>query len=48
MLQEFRDKIPERLNTKVFTPKFLPEAFNAEGSSTIRAARTSRSGNCSA
>src|SRR5258705_13437109 len=31
MLQEFRDKIPEGLDTKVFTPKFLPEAFNAEG-----------------
>jgi hypothetical protein len=25
MLQEFRDKIPEGLDTKVFTPKFLPE-----------------------
>jgi CubicO group peptidase (beta-lactamase class C family) len=31
MLQEFRDKIPEGLNTKVFTPKYLPEAFHAEG-----------------
>src|ERR1043166_949340 len=31
MLHEFRDKIPEGLDTKVFTPKFLPEAFNAEG-----------------
>jgi CubicO group peptidase (beta-lactamase class C family) len=31
MLQEFRDKIPDGLNTKVFTPKFLPEAFNSEG-----------------
>src|SRR5215218_4636668 len=31
MLQEFRDKIPDGLNTKVFTPKYLPEAFNAEG-----------------
>src|SRR6266516_4445486 len=26
MLQEFRDKIPDGLDTKVFTPKFLPEA----------------------
>ncbi len=25
MLQEFRDKIPDGLDTKVFTPKFLPE-----------------------
>jgi CubicO group peptidase (beta-lactamase class C family) len=31
MLQEFRDKIPDGLDTKVFTPKFLPEAFSAEG-----------------
>src|SRR5262245_58218805 len=31
MLHEFRDKIPEGLDTKVFTPKFLPEAFNVEG-----------------
>jgi len=30
MLHEFRDKILEGLDTKVFTPKFLPEAFNAE------------------
>ena len=30
MLQEFRGKIPEGLNTKVFTPKFLPEAFSAD------------------
>src|SRR2546428_593754 len=27
MLREFRDKIPEGLDTKVFTEKFLPEAF---------------------
>jgi CubicO group peptidase (beta-lactamase class C family) len=27
MLQEFHDKIPEGLNTKVFTKEFLPEAF---------------------
>src|SRR3954467_4010602 len=31
MLKEFHDKIPEGLNTKVFTPKFLPEAFSADG-----------------
>ena len=27
MLHEFRDKIPDGLDTKVFTEKFLPEAF---------------------
>src|ERR1044071_9445070 len=27
MLNEFRDKIPDGLNTKVFTEKYLPEAF---------------------
>lgn len=27
MLQEFRDKIPDGLDTKVFTGKYLPEAF---------------------
>ena len=27
MLNEFKDKIPEGLDTKVFTEKFLPEAF---------------------
>src|SRR5439155_14065834 len=27
MLREFRDRIPEGLDTKVFTEKFLPEAF---------------------
>jgi len=27
MLKEFHDKIPEGLDTKVFTEKFLPEAF---------------------
>ena len=31
MLQEFREKIPDGLNTKVFTPKFLPEAFSTDG-----------------
>ena len=31
MLHEFRDKIPDGLDTKVFTPKFLPEAFSADG-----------------
>ncbi|HVT72082.1 MAG TPA: serine hydrolase [Lacunisphaera sp.] len=31
MLHEFHDKIPAGLDTKVFTPEFLPEAFNAEG-----------------
>ncbi len=31
MLHEFRDRIPDGLDTKVFTPKFLPEAFSAEG-----------------
>ena len=31
MLKEFRDKIPDGLDTKVFTPKFLPEAFSADG-----------------
>src|SRR5205807_855649 len=31
MLKEFHDKIPDGLDTKVFTPKFLPEAFSAEG-----------------
>src|SRR5690349_1747296 len=27
LLQEFRERIPEGLNTKVFTPQYLPEAF---------------------
>lgn len=31
MLKEFHDKIPEGLDTKVFTTKFLPEAFSPEG-----------------
>lgn len=31
MLQEFRDKIPGGLDTRVFTPQFLPEAFGADG-----------------
>jgi CubicO group peptidase (beta-lactamase class C family) len=31
MLKEFRERIPEGLDTKVFTPKYLPEAFDPEG-----------------
>jgi CubicO group peptidase (beta-lactamase class C family) len=31
MLDEFRQKIPQGLDTKVFTKEFLPEAFSAEG-----------------
>src|SRR6476660_5095285 len=31
MLKEFRDKIPEGLDTKVFIQKFLPEAFAPDG-----------------
>lgn len=31
MLREFRDRIPDGLDTKVFTPKFLPEAFDPDG-----------------
>ncbi len=31
MLKELRDKIPNGLNTKVFTKEFLPEAFSSEG-----------------
>jgi CubicO group peptidase (beta-lactamase class C family) len=31
MLKEFHDRIPEGLDTRVFTPKFLPEAFSPEG-----------------
>src|SRR5262245_812748 len=31
MLREFRDKIPEGLNTKVFSPQFLPDAFPDDG-----------------
>ena len=31
MLKEFRDKIPDGLDTKVFTGKYLPEAFSADG-----------------
>lgn len=27
MLEEFKDKIPQGLDTKVFTPQYLPEAF---------------------
>ena len=31
MLQEFHDKIPDGLETKVFTQKYLPEAFGSDG-----------------
>lgn len=31
MLQEFPDQIPQGLDTKVFTQKFLPEAFGPDG-----------------
>ncbi len=31
MLQEFRDRIPEGLDAKVFTEKYLPEAFEPDG-----------------
>ncbi len=31
LLKEFHDMIPDGLNTKVFTPKFLPEAFSSDG-----------------
>ena len=31
MMKEFRDRIPDGLDTKVFTPTFLPEAFSADG-----------------
>jgi CubicO group peptidase (beta-lactamase class C family) len=31
MLAEFREKIPRGLDTPVFTPEFLPEAFSADG-----------------
>ena len=31
MLKEFRDKIPDGLDSKVFTEKFLPEAFTTAG-----------------
>ena len=27
MLEEFKDKIPQGLDTKVFTEQYLPEAF---------------------
>src|SRR6266542_3964109 len=30
MLKEFHDRIPDGLDTKVFTPKFLPEAFSPD------------------
>jgi CubicO group peptidase (beta-lactamase class C family) len=30
MLKEFREKISDGLDTKVFTPKFLPEAFSSD------------------
>ncbi len=45
MLNEFKDKIPEGLDTKVFTEKYLPEAFPLNDS---RARRTSSSGSSSA
>jgi hypothetical protein len=44
MLHEFHDKIPQGLDTKVFTEKYLPEAFPW----TIRERRRSRSASCSA
>jgi CubicO group peptidase (beta-lactamase class C family) len=31
MLQEFRSRIPNGLDTLVFTPQFLPQAFSADG-----------------
>ncbi len=31
MLKEFQDQIPDGLDTRVFTPQFLPEAFPPEG-----------------
>src|SRR6266496_831364 len=31
MLQEFHVKIPDGLDTKVFSPTFLPEAYSADG-----------------
>src|SRR6266481_2152932 len=31
MLKEFHDKIPNGLDTKVFMPRFLPEAFSPDG-----------------
>ncbi|HSH16007.1 MAG TPA: serine hydrolase [Verrucomicrobiae bacterium] len=31
MLKEFHDQIPDGLDTKVFTPQFLPEAFSPDG-----------------
>jgi len=31
MLKEFSDKIPNGLDTKVFTPDLLPEAFSSDG-----------------
>jgi CubicO group peptidase (beta-lactamase class C family) len=31
MLQEFRDRIPEGLDTKVFAERYLPEAFGPDG-----------------
>jgi CubicO group peptidase (beta-lactamase class C family) len=31
MLKEFHNKIPDGLDTKVFTQNFLPEAFSSEG-----------------
>ena len=31
LLQEFRDRLPAGLDTRVFTPELLPEAFSADG-----------------
>lgn len=31
LLREFRDALPDGLDTKVFTPRLLPEAFGADG-----------------
>src|SRR5437773_8225338 len=31
MMREFHDKIPDGLDTKMFTEKFLPEVFSADG-----------------
>jgi CubicO group peptidase (beta-lactamase class C family) len=31
LLQEFPDRFPQGLETRVFTPEFLPEAFSTEG-----------------
>lgn len=31
LLDEFKDRLPDGLGTKVFTPEFLPEAFSRDG-----------------